>query len=112
MGHNTTILIINDKFEEIEKNPEEFIKQIKNYMEIGGDIKVGNSSFVGTVMKTGNTDIPRLYFVEGNWITEIGKHSKAFKKADGRPEIIKLLKERIKIAENKIKEFKDILKTL
>ena len=66
----------------------------------------------GTVMKTGNTDIPRLYFVEGNWITEIGKHSKAFKKADGRPEIIKLLKERIKIAENKIKEFKDILKTL
>ena len=112
MGYNTTILILNDGLSDIEKNPEEFVKNLLSRISKGeGDIKCGKTGNVAYVMKTEHADVSRLYFTEGNWIFEISDNSSVLVKAH-RKELLPVLQEHLKKAKSKLKEFEVMLKQI
>jgi len=112
MGYNTTILILNDTIPDIQANPEEFVKNLLTQIAKGeGEIKCGNHGNVAYVMKTEHANYPRLYFTEGNWIFEISDNSSVLVKAH-RKELLPVLKEYLKKAKSKLKEFEVMLKQI
>lgn len=76
MGFNTTINIINDGFDQIEKYPEDFVKGIRYHMLDGGEFGVGNHANVVTVAKSGHADAFRLYGINGNSMIELSRYSR------------------------------------
>lgn len=76
MGFNTTVMILNDGFDQIERNPEEFVKQIAHTMNRGGTVGVGNHGNCVQVMRTEHADVPRLYASKGNFMVELSPYSK------------------------------------
>lgn len=76
MGYNTTLMILNDGFGELEKHPEQFVKKVRDVMDFGGTIGVGNHGNVVEVMKTEHADVPRLYFTHQNSIIELSPYNK------------------------------------
>ena len=73
MGFNTTILILNDGLDELQKHPQEFVDRLVEQIQRGeeGDIPVGNFCNPVHVMKTAHADIPRIYVTHGNSIIDI-----------------------------------------
>lgn len=74
MGFNSTVLVLNDRLGEIERNPEEFVKGMLNTISrIGcsdesGDFYVGQS----TVMSCAHADTVTVLAVGGNCSTILG----------------------------------------
>lgn len=75
MGYNTTVFILNDGFDQIQKYPEEFVMGINRHMHDGADFGVGNHCNSVTVMRSQHADVPRLYFTHQNWISELSEYN-------------------------------------
>lgn len=90
MGFNTTVLILNDAFGEIEKHPEEFVEKLKPYVngagsdlrrerrehEVGhGDVTfaVGNHGNAAAVIDVQHADATQVIMVGGNSATLLGE---------------------------------------
>lgn len=69
MGFNTTVFILNDSLSSIERDPQRFVDDIIHNLNSGTDHAVGQT----TVMPTQHADVPRLYFTQGNAITELSR---------------------------------------
>lgn len=75
MGFNSTVLVLNDRLGEIERNPEEFVKEMLNTIcRIGcsdrtGDFYPGQS----TVMSCAHADTVTVLAVGGNCSTVLGR---------------------------------------
>jgi hypothetical protein len=102
MGYNTTVLILNDGFGEIERHPEEFVAGIGEKMNRGGDIGAGNHGNVAYVMRTDHADVSRLYFTGGNWISEFGYQ-------DIDPAHIEHYRQRVREAKRMLRDFEQRL---
>lgn len=71
MGFNTTLFVLNDGFDQIEKNPDEFVEKISREMHDGGGFGVGNHGNCTQVMRTQHADIFRLYGTHQNLMLEL-----------------------------------------
>jgi len=75
MGFNSTVLVLNDRLGEIERSPEEFVKEMLDTIRsIGcsdktGDFYVGQS----TVMSCAHADTVTVLAVGGNCSTVLGR---------------------------------------
>jgi hypothetical protein len=82
MGFMTTITILNDAFDQIQKDPEEFVDQIQkglngitDFGDRGRNINtygIGNYCNPIIISKSQHADVDRLYLVGGNMMTELG----------------------------------------
>lgn len=75
MGFNTTVLILNDAFDQIRKHPEEFVAGLDSKMQDGGSFGVGCYANPVEVMPTQHADVFRLYCTHGNMIMELSQYS-------------------------------------
>jgi hypothetical protein len=75
MGYNTTVLILNDSLDVLEKNPEEFTKKLVGKILSMEEGDVGVSGHVNPVyvMPTAHADVFRLYCTHGNSIVELSR---------------------------------------
>ncbi len=71
MGYNTTLMILNDNWHNIKKDPQAWVDSIDRVMNSGGDAR-----FQTAVMKTEHADIMRVYVTQGNSITELSPYNK------------------------------------
>lgn len=76
MGYNTTINILNDALDQIQKHPEQFVQGILSKYYKGGNVGVGNHANPVRVMRSGHADEFRLYAVHGNSMTELSPYSR------------------------------------
>lgn len=75
MGYNTTVHILNDAWDQIKKNPEQFVAGIDENMHRGGTFGVGNHCNPVKVVRTGHADEFRLFAAHRNQITELSPWS-------------------------------------
>lgn len=75
MGFNSTILVLNDRLDEIERDPEGFVREMRNAIsEIGcsGD-RAGFFPGQSTVMSVAHADTVTILAVGGNCATVLGR---------------------------------------
>jgi len=77
VGYTTVVKIINDGFDQLENNPEEFVKQVRDGMLYGGERGVGNHANVIQVMKAQHSDIFQLHAIHRNFAMELSPYSAA-----------------------------------
>lgn len=75
MGFMTTVLILNDGLDQIEKHPDEFVTGIKRQMLHGGNVGIGNHANPVTVMRSTHADTYRLYGTWRNTIVDFDPYS-------------------------------------
>jgi hypothetical protein len=75
LGFNTTVLILNDGFDQLRKNPDEFVVGLAQAMHDGGTIGVGNHCNPVQVMRTDHADTFRLYASQYNHMVELSPWS-------------------------------------
>jgi hypothetical protein len=76
VGFNTTVLILNDGLDHIEKHPDEFYQGLCEKMHDGGDVSLGGFVNPVHVMPTAHADVFRLYATHGNAILELSRYNK------------------------------------
>lgn len=76
MGFNTTVLILNDGFDQLQKHSDEFVQQINRLMHDGGSGGVGCHANPIQVMRTDHADVFRLYGSWRNLMVELSPWSK------------------------------------
>jgi hypothetical protein len=104
MGYLTPILIRNDALNTIQEHSEEFVQGIKNKMDNGGELPLGNYCNPVEIFKTEHMDIPRVFIVNGNTMFEVKSNlkNKEFAK-DFYKQSIKIAKQIIKDCERELK---------
>ena len=120
MGFMTTITFLNDCWDQIEKNPEEFIENIKSGMD-GIDrfdnrrIKFINNYGIGNccnsidVSSSHHADDFRLYLVGQNMMTTFG-YANDINDLELRKKLLETAKWIIEDEESRIKELEEELK--
>jgi hypothetical protein len=117
MGYMTTITILNDAWDTIKRNPEQFLNNISSGMNgITYDRQYGqnriNSYPVGNhcnpmeVAESHHADNARLYLVYQNMMTTFG-YPNDLKNIKLRKEFLKVAKQLIKDEEKKIREMEE-----
>ena len=77
MGFNTTVLILNDRLSEIERDSEEFAKSLCRMAgsgEVTGDSPVDFHTSQSGVIQTHHADSTAIILVGGNSATVLGTH--------------------------------------
>lgn len=75
MGFNSTVLVLNDRLGEIERNPERFVKEMlaginrSGYPDEQVDVYTGQT----TVMSCAHADTVTILAVGGNCATKLGQ---------------------------------------
>ena len=69
MGCMTTVTILNDCFSDIERDPEGFVRMIREQMNRGMATHSGGVQ----VMRTGHADESRLFYTHGNLNMELSQ---------------------------------------
>jgi adenylate cyclase len=88
MGFSTPLLINNDCFHEIDKNPEEFISEIRHYMNQGGQTRIGHAD----VKMARHSSEFHLYAMRHNNLDPLDMYDPEFKElARKNPEYLKNL---------------------
>lgn len=93
MGYNTTVMILNDAFGQIENNPTEFVDKLRPFINSGGitladhravrperdfgksDVSfgVGNHGNAASVIDVAHADATQVIMVGGNCATLLGE---------------------------------------
>lgn len=108
MGYNTTLMILNDQFGSIQKDPQRFVDEINQMMNYGGDI-FGQT----TVMKTEHADVSKLYFTHGNWISDLTPYFIEWEtEKSTNPKMAEYLLERVVQAKRMLKDSEKQLKKI
>lgn len=113
MGFMTTITILNDGFDQIEKYPKEFVECIKDgkdgVIKPGGisnklvnDYGVGNFCNCVKVAQSHHADNPRLYLVYQNMMVSLGLNND-ITNIELRKRLLEIAKTLIKNEEEQIK---------
>jgi methyl coenzyme M reductase subunit C-like uncharacterized protein (methanogenesis marker protein 7) len=112
MGYNTTVLILNDSLDILEKHPQEFVDGIVRKMNTGGDIGVRGHVNPAHVMPTAHADVFRLYCTQGNAITELSMWSNETMRmaTDEREYLQRHVLDLIDKAEHQLKDLKKAIK--
>lgn len=109
MGYQTTIMFLNDAYIDIEKNPDQVIKNIldalKNTNEQSKTYSIGCFANPMEAIKTEHADIPRIYMTWRNMIVEIGVTNNTIRD-------VKLRKTLLKIAKSIFKRESEIIKEI
>lgn len=71
MGYMTTVLILNDCWDQIEKHPEQFVEGVREKMHGGGTVSVGICANPVEVMNSEHADVFRLYATQANTIIDL-----------------------------------------
>lgn len=87
VGYNTTIMLLNDALGDIERDGEDFARQLVNtvHRSVRGDkeeftLYAGGHS-VGYLMPTAHADVQRVYTSHGNWLWEVRARGESFERA-------------------------------
>jgi len=115
MGYMTTIMILNDCWDQIEKNPEKFIENIRNgmdgideYNRMGrkfiNNYSIGNCGNSIDIAMSHHADDFRLYLVGQNMMTTFGYANDDIKDLELKKELLETAKWIIKDEENRIKK--------
>lgn len=75
MGFNSTVLVLNDRMGEIERDPEAFVKEMLNAIQRSGypDDQVDFYPGQSTVMSMAHADTVTILAVGGNCATKLGQ---------------------------------------
>jgi hypothetical protein len=76
MGFMTTLTILNDGFDQIQKHPEDFVTGIRENMNDGGGFGVGNHANCVEVMRSSHADYFRLFATQYNSTVELSPYSR------------------------------------
>lgn len=115
MGYLTTLTIYNDGLDQIQKNPEQFVKRLleaANNTSGSSTLPVGNFGNLVKVQKTRHADDCTVYVHMGNTVCEMNAHSeetlktmmqskKFFKK------MIAEMKNQVKMLTKQLKEYEE-----
>lgn len=71
MGFNTSVMICNDGFDQIERYPDDFVEGIKHNLNRGGSFGVGNHAGLAEVTASDHADATQLIAVGGNFSTKV-----------------------------------------
>jgi hypothetical protein len=73
MGFNTAVLIYNDALHVIHEHPKEFVDNLFHQISRGDEDEIGthNHANVARVMESAHADVSRLYFSQGNLLTDL-----------------------------------------
>jgi hypothetical protein len=116
MGYMTTITILNDAWDQIKKNPEQFIENINKGMSGIGyfgerdgktihSYPVGNHANPMDVARSHHADEDRLYLAFENSLFPIGDNDMdCIKDIEYRKRILERVKWWLKIEEKRIRE--------
>lgn len=113
MGYMTTVTILNDGFDQIEKHPKEFIEKISDGMNginrfdrlVRQNINsygIGNHANVIQVVKSHHADEPRMFIAFQNSLDIVGWGNDS-KHLEHRKRLLKLAKEMVKREAEEIK---------
>jgi hypothetical protein len=69
VGYNTGILVLNDGWGEIERNPEQFVDRILKHMQTGGTFGVGHHGNPVQVLPSRHASVVQLIAMGGNYAT-------------------------------------------
>lgn len=121
MGYMTTINILNDGFDQIEKHPEKFIEVIKEGMNghrrFLGSVEqnninsfgIGNHANVVQVVKSHHADDPRMFIAFQNSFDIVGWGNDSTH-LEHRKRLLKIAKDMIKREAEEIKRLEEELK--
>jgi hypothetical protein len=106
MGFNTTVFILNDQLDQIEQNPERFVRTLTRAIQ-GDDVYVPGQT---TVMPTAHADVFRLYATHCNGITELSPYCReTIALAQRSPAMRALVLDQVKRAELLLKGLRETL---
>lgn len=118
MGHMTTVTILNDGFDQIEKHPKKFVESIREgmngYRRILGSVEcqninsfgIGNHCNCVIVAKAHHTDNPRMFIAFQNSLDIIGWGNDS-RNLEYRKQLLKIAKQMIKHEEEEIKRLEE-----
>ena len=109
MGYNTTVLILNDGFRAIERDPEAFVLGIGRYMNEGKSFGVGHHANCVQVMRTDHADTFRLYGSHGNLMIELSHWSPETYKLASDPHSRDVVKRYIREAKDRIARLEEFI---
>lgn len=75
MGFNTLVMILNDRFSELENNPERLIADIRIAMNDPDHYCIAQT----TVFPSQHADHPQIMFSQANWASDMCPHSPQLK---------------------------------
>jgi hypothetical protein len=107
MGYMTTITILNDRWSDIEKNPEQFLENIQEGMNGYGAYfneskSINYYSFGVRVAKSHHADYPHLYMAFGNSMIGFG-YGNDITDVELRKKYLKMAKDILKAEQEEIK---------
>lgn len=73
MGFNTTLMVLNDRLDEIQQDPERFVTELVRVAAAGGETQ--DIMCQTRVMRPEHADVPRLYWTHGNSIIELSHYA-------------------------------------
>lgn len=112
MGYNTAILILNDGLDQLEKHPEQFVKNLSRQINKGTEdsISVGNHCNPVQVMKTEHADIFRLYASQCNSMVELSQfNNELIKDCEAREYYKNHVLNLIEQAEDELRQLKGLI---
>ncbi len=112
MGFNTTVFILNDQFDALQKDPEEFVRAIAHNMNGGNNGQYGERFLIGqtTVMPTAHADTFRLYATHQNMILELSPYAQETKAMLDNDRHLDIVERMIVQAERELKGLKAMAK--
>lgn len=102
MGYNTTVFILNDMLDYIQRDPERFYQDILDGLHSGKEDALGQS----TIMQSNHADVFRLYGTHRNSIIELSRYSLRTRNLIQRDQI------RLGVVERFIRQAEDELDSL
>lgn len=102
MGYNTTVFILNDRLDELEKDPKQFVEELVQAIHSSKRQEIVGQT---TVMPTCHADYPRLYITQHNSILELdSSFSKQSTYKDVLKRLLKMARVLLKRASDSMKE--------
>lgn len=90
MGFNTSVTLLNDGMDGIEKHPAEFVKGIRARLQSGGTFGVVSHGGIVTVHPSDHADVTQLIAMGGNCSTKVftGRTTLSYHTEDGQVQLL------------------------
>lgn len=119
MGFNTTVFLLNDRLDEIKRNPQQFVEEVYQAILSHGRDKDRWITGQTTVMPTAHADVHRLYMSHGNAMIDLSYPYSAkeelLKNGGDQKRLVWMIeyyRENLKIAKSIMKDWERELKKL
>jgi hypothetical protein len=121
MGFNTTVFLLNDRLDEIRRNPQAFVEEMLSAIATVGRVGRERDPWITgqtTVMPTAHADVHRLYMSHGNSMIDLSfpyfikEEIRKNTDPQRREFLIKYYKDALKVARSLIRDMAKELKEL